>query len=34
MLTFWLQFAVVLAAILLGMRRGGVALGMIGGVFS
>jgi anaerobic C4-dicarboxylate transporter DcuB len=31
MLTFWLQFAVVLAAILLGMRRGGVALGMIGG---
>ena len=31
MVTFWLQFAVVLAAILLGMRRGGVALGMIGG---
>ena len=32
MLTFWIQFALVLAAILLGIRKGGVALGMIGGL--
>jgi anaerobic C4-dicarboxylate transporter DcuB len=32
MLTFWLQFALVLAAILVGIRRGGVALGMLGGL--
>ena len=32
MLTFWIQFALVLGAILLGIRRGGVALGMIGGL--
>jgi len=32
MLTFWLEFALVLGAILLGIRRGGVALGMIGGL--
>ena len=31
MLTFWLQFALVLATILIGIRRGGVALGMLGG---
>ena len=29
---FWIQFALVLGAILLGIRRGGVALGMIGGL--
>ncbi len=29
---FWIQFALVLTAILLGIRRGGVALGMIGGL--
>ncbi len=28
---FWIQFALILTAILLGIRRGGVALGMIGG---
>jgi anaerobic C4-dicarboxylate transporter DcuB len=32
MLMFWIQFALVLAAILLGIRKGGVALGMIGGL--
>jgi anaerobic C4-dicarboxylate transporter DcuB len=32
MSTFWLQFALVLAAILVGVRRGGVALGMLGGL--
>jgi anaerobic C4-dicarboxylate transporter DcuB len=32
MLMFWIQFALVLTAILLGIRRGGVALGMIGGL--
>jgi anaerobic C4-dicarboxylate transporter DcuB len=32
MLTFWIQFLVVLLAILLGIRRGGVALGLIGGL--
>ncbi len=31
MVTFWLEFALVLGAILIGIRRGGVALGMIGG---
>ena len=31
-LTFWLEFALVLGAILIGIRRGGVALGMIGGM--
>jgi anaerobic C4-dicarboxylate transporter DcuB len=29
---FWIQFALVLGAILLGIRRGGIALGMIGGL--
>lgn len=29
---FWIEFAMVLAAILLGIRRGGVALGLIGGL--
>jgi anaerobic C4-dicarboxylate transporter DcuB len=29
---FWTQFFMVLAAILIGVRRGGVALGMIGGL--
>lgn len=29
---FWIQFALVLAAILVGIRRGGVALGLIGGL--
>jgi anaerobic C4-dicarboxylate transporter DcuB len=28
---FWIEFALVLGAILLGIRKGGVALGMIGG---
>ncbi|WP_028534524.1 anaerobic C4-dicarboxylate transporter [Paludibacterium yongneupense] len=32
MLTFWVEFALVLTAILIGIRRGGVALGMIGGL--
>ena len=32
MLMFWIQFALVLGAILLGIRRGGVALGLIGGL--
>ena len=32
MLTFWMQFFLVLAAILLGIRKGGVALGLIGGL--
>ncbi len=31
MTQFWIQFALVLGAILLGIRKGGVALGMIGG---
>jgi anaerobic C4-dicarboxylate transporter DcuB len=29
---FWIQFVLVLGAILLGIRKGGVALGMIGGL--
>lgn len=29
---FWVQFALVLGAILLGIRKGGVALGLIGGL--
>jgi anaerobic C4-dicarboxylate transporter DcuB len=29
---FWIQFALVLGAVLIGIRRGGVALGMIGGL--
>jgi anaerobic C4-dicarboxylate transporter DcuB len=29
---FWIQFVLVLGAILLGIRRGGIALGMIGGL--
>jgi anaerobic C4-dicarboxylate transporter DcuB len=32
MLMFWIQFALVLSAILLGIRKGGVALGLIGGL--
>jgi anaerobic C4-dicarboxylate transporter DcuB len=32
MLMFWIQFVLVLGAILLGIRRGGVALGLIGGL--
>lgn len=32
MLIFWIEFALVLTAILLGIRRGGVALGLIGGL--
>src|SRR5512138_404825 len=32
MLMFWIQFALVLGAILLGIRKGGVALGLIGGL--
>lgn len=32
MLLFWIEFALVLTAILVGIRRGGVALGMIGGL--
>jgi anaerobic C4-dicarboxylate transporter DcuB len=32
MLLFWIQFVLVLTAILLGIRRGGVALGLIGGL--
>ena len=31
-LTFWIQFILVLGAILLGIRKGGVALGLIGGL--
>ena len=30
MAMFWIQFVMVLGAILLGIRRGGVALGLIG----
>ncbi len=29
---FWIEFALVLGAILLGIRRGGIALGLIGGL--
>ncbi|MGB8932805.1 MAG: anaerobic C4-dicarboxylate transporter [Anaeromyxobacteraceae bacterium] len=32
MLMFWIQFVLVLSAILLGIRKGGVALGLIGGL--
>ncbi len=32
MFMFWIQLALVLGAILLGIRRGGVALGLIGGL--
>ncbi|KJH66985.1 Anaerobic C4-dicarboxylate transporter [Chromobacterium violaceum] len=32
MWTFWIEFALLLTAILIGIRRGGVALGMIGGL--
>jgi anaerobic C4-dicarboxylate transporter DcuB len=32
MTIFWIQFALVLGAILLGIRKGGVALGLIGGL--
>jgi anaerobic C4-dicarboxylate transporter DcuB len=32
MLQFWLEFVLVLTAILLGVRKGGVALGLIGGL--
>jgi anaerobic C4-dicarboxylate transporter DcuB len=32
MLMFWVQFVLVLGAILVGIRRGGVALGMLGGL--
>ncbi len=32
MLMFWLQFVFVLAAVLIGVRKGGVALGLIGGL--
>lgn len=32
MTSFWLELALVLCAILLGIRRGGVALGLIGGL--
>lgn len=32
MLMFWIQFLLVLGAILLGIRKGGVALGLIGGL--
>jgi len=32
MAMFWIQFVLVLGAILLGIRRGGVALGLIGGL--
>ena len=31
-LMFWIQFVLVLGAILIGIRRGGVALGLIGGL--
>ena len=32
MVMFWIQFVLVLGTILLGVRRGGVALGLIGGL--
>ncbi|HVP65357.1 MAG TPA: anaerobic C4-dicarboxylate transporter family protein, partial [candidate division Zixibacteria bacterium] len=32
MLMFFIQFVLVLTAILLGIRRGGIALGLIGGL--
>lgn len=32
MIVFWLEFAVVLGAILIGIRRGGLSLGLIGGL--
>ncbi|MSM39414.1 MAG: anaerobic C4-dicarboxylate transporter [Geobacter sp.] len=32
MAMFWIQFVLVLGAVLLGIRRGGVALGLIGGL--
>ena len=32
MAMFWIQFALVLGAVLIGIRRGGVALGLIGGL--
>jgi len=32
MLMFWIQFVLVLGAVLIGIRRGGVALGLIGGL--
>jgi len=32
MAMFWIQFALVLGAILVGIRRGGIALGMLGGL--
>jgi anaerobic C4-dicarboxylate transporter DcuB len=32
MAMFWIQFVLVLGAVLIGIRRGGVALGMIGGL--
>jgi anaerobic C4-dicarboxylate transporter DcuB len=32
MVMFWIQFALVLGAILVGIRRGGIALGMLGGL--
>ncbi len=32
MLMFWIQFALVLGAVLIGIRRGGLALGLIGGL--
>jgi anaerobic C4-dicarboxylate transporter DcuB len=32
MVQFWVQFILVLGAILIGIRRGSVALGMLGGL--
>jgi anaerobic C4-dicarboxylate transporter DcuB len=32
MLVFWIQFAILLGAILIGVRKGGVSLGLIGGL--
>jgi anaerobic C4-dicarboxylate transporter DcuB len=32
MVQFWIQFVLVLGAILIGIRRGSVALGMLGGL--
>ena len=32
MLMFWIQFVLVLGAVLIGIRRGGVSLGLIGGL--
>src|SRR5512133_3560558 len=32
MAMFWIQFVLVLGAVLIGIRRGGVALGLIGGL--